>query len=198
MTTTLDRICQGGIYDHLGGGFARYSTDEKWLAPHFEKMLCDNALLLELMADVYRETRDPVLAARAIETVAWLDREMTGENGGYAAALDADSEGVEGKFYVWTKAGIDAALGHDATLFAQAYDVRPNGNWEGHTILNRNASRSMVFSAADTVRLSAARKIPFELRAPRVRPARDDKVLADWNGMAIAGLIAAAAFDRTD
>jgi uncharacterized protein YyaL (SSP411 family) len=197
VTTTLDRICQGGIYDHLGGGFARYSTDALWLVPHFEKMLYDNALLLELMADVYRDTRDSALAARADETVAWLDREMTGENGAYTAALDADSEGEEGKFYVWSKAEVDAALGPDAALFAAAYDVTPKGNWEGRSVLNRNAARGMALTPDDERRLAAARARLFAVRAPRIRPGRDDKVLADWNGMAITGLAAAAAaFDR--
>ena len=138
VDTTLTNICQGGIYDHLGGGFARYSVDERWLVPHFEKMLYDNALLIDLMTEVYRETGSELYKARIEETVAWLQREMIAEGGGFAASLDADSEGEEGKFYVWSKAEIEEVLGaEDAELFCEVYDVTAEGNWEGHTILNR-------------------------------------------------------------
>src|SRR5438876_18288 len=108
---TLANICQGGIYDHLGGGFARYSVDERWLAPHFEKMLYDNALLVDLMCEAWRETGNPLYGRRIDETVGWLLREMIAQGGGFAASLDADSEGEEGKFYVWTRAEIEAVLG---------------------------------------------------------------------------------------
>ena len=138
MTLTLTHIAQGGIYDHLGGGFARYSVDERWLVPHFEKMLYDNALLLELMTEAWRETGDPLFAIRVSETIDWLMREMVTEGGGFASSLDADSEGEEGKFYVWSLAEIEEVLGaEDAKLFAGIYDVTPEGNFEGHTILNR-------------------------------------------------------------
>src|SRR5689334_9568970 len=135
---TLERIAQGGIYDHLGGGFARYSVDERWLVPHFEKMLYDNALLLDLMCEAYRETGKDLYARRIDETVGWVLREMIAEGGGFAASLDADSEGEEGKFYVWTAQEIEAVLGEaDARVFADAYEVTAAGNWEAHTILNR-------------------------------------------------------------
>ncbi|MBM3512390.1 MAG: thioredoxin domain-containing protein [Alphaproteobacteria bacterium] len=197
VVTLLDRACQGGVYDHLGGGFARYSTDEAWLVPHFEKMLYDNALMLDLMAEVSKDTRNPLLLQRAEDIIAWLDREMTGENGGYAAALDADSDGEEGKFYVWTKTEIDTALGDHAVLFAEAYDVTPAGNWEGRVVLNRNASRGRAFSPDEEQRLAHARRRLLAVREIRIRPGRDDKVLADWNGMMVATLVACAvAFDR--
>ena len=124
VDNTLTNICQGGIYDHLGGGFARYSVDERWLVPHFEKMLYDNALLIDLMCEAYRETGKELYARRIDETVGWLLREMIAEGGGFAASLDADSEGEEGKFYVWTQAEIVEVLGEaDAQVFADAYDV---------------------------------------------------------------------------
>ncbi|MFZ1071486.1 MAG: thioredoxin domain-containing protein, partial [Methyloceanibacter sp.] len=196
---TLTHIAQGGIYDHLGGGFARYSVDERWLVPHFEKMLYDNALLLELMTEAWRETKSPLLAMRASETVDWLLREMVTEEGGFASSLDADSEGEEGKFYVWSLTEIEDALGpDDARLFAEIYGVTAGGNFEGHNILNRLGS--IALRDADTEsRLAAMRTKLLERRALRVRPGFDDKVLADWNGLMIAALANAAdAFERVD
>ncbi len=198
VVLTLDRMSQGGIYDHLGGGFARYSTDARWLVPHFEKMLYDNAQMIELLALVWQETKSPLYAARVAETIQWLEREMMAEGGAFAATLDADSEGEEGKFYVWTTDEIDALLGEDAVAFKDAYDVTPEGNWEGRTILNR--SRRMLLGSADhEARLAAARRVLFEARSRRVPPGRDDKVLADWNGLMIAALARAGLiFDRPD
>jgi uncharacterized protein YyaL (SSP411 family) len=191
VTVTLDRMCQGGIYDHLGGGFARYSTDEKWLVPHFEKMLYDNAQLIELLTLAARATHNPLYAQRVRETAEWVLREMIAHGGGFAATLDADSEGEEGKFYVWTEAEIDAALGTDSPAFKRAYDVTPEGNWEGHSILNRTDAH------VDEALLARCRAVLLERRAKRVRPGLDDKVLADWNGMMIAALAdAGAAFDE--
>ncbi|MBM3521552.1 MAG: thioredoxin domain-containing protein [Alphaproteobacteria bacterium] len=196
VTLTLDRMCQGGIYDHLGGGFARYSTDERWLVPHFEKMLYDNAQLIELLTLVWQETRSPLLAARVSETVAWLEREMMTEGGTFAATLDADSEGEEGRFYVWTEAEIDAALGDASPSFKLAYGVTPDGNWEGRTILHRSHA-AVLDDAAQETSLAASRARLLAHRADRVRPGLDDKILADWNGLMIAALARAGfAFDR--
>ena len=199
VITTLERMSQGGIYDHLGGGFARYSVDELWLVPHFEKMLYDNALLIDLMTEVWRETRSPILEARVAETVAWLSREMVVDGGGFAAALDADSEGEEGKFYVWSQEEIERVLGaDDAAVFAKAYDVTRDGNWEGHTILNRLHAKSLG-SEDEEARLAVLRAKLLDARAARIRPGWDDKVLADWNGLMIAALArAGVVFDRSD
>jgi uncharacterized protein YyaL (SSP411 family) len=192
---TLDRMSQGGIYDHLGGGYARYSTDVQWLVPHFEKMLYDNAQLLELLSWAWLETGMPLYEARAHETVGWLMREMVAEAGGFASSLDADSEGDEGKFYVWTEAEIDRVLGTDAPLFKRAYDVTGGGNWEHRVILNRNHGAG-PFTAAEETRLAAARATLLAHRSKRVRPGWDDKVLADWNGLMIAALaLAGTSFD---
>ena len=198
---TLDKMAQGGIYDHLGGGFARYSTDAAWLAPHFEKMLYDNAQLIELYTDAWQETQNPLYAQRIVETADWVLREMVNQTppgGGFSATIDADSEGEEGKFYVWSEDEIRSLLGGDADFFMAAYDVRPGGNWEGKTILNR--TRDPELKDADTeARLAACRGTLFEVRSQRIPPALDDKVLADWNGLMIGALArAAAVFDRPD
>ncbi len=135
---SLERMCEGGIYDHLGGGFSRYSVDERWLVPHFEKMLYDNAQLLELLALAYQRSGKPLFRQRARETVDWLQREMTTAEGAFAASLDADSEGEEGKFYVWSQDEIVELIGPEAGgFFARHYDVSDEGNFEGHNILNR-------------------------------------------------------------
>ena len=196
---TLTRIAQGGIYDHLGGGFARYSVDQRWLVPHFEKMLYDNAELLGLMTEAWRETKSPLYAARIAETIGWLTREMTVEGGAFASSLDADSEGEEGKFYVWSLAEIEDVLGsEDAKLFGEIYDVTAQGNFEGHNILNRIDAIELRDGAIEA-RLAVMREKLLARRAWRVRPGFDDKVLADWNGLIIAALANAAdAFDRSD
>jgi len=197
VDVTLANICQGGIYDHLGGGFARYAVDECWLVPHFEKMLYDNALLLDLMCEAWRETGNELYKVRIEETVDWLLREMIAEGGGFAASLDADSEGEEGKFYVWTKAEIEEVLGQaDAKLFCEVYDVSAEGNWEGHTILNRLGGLELR-SPEDERALAGMRAKLLARRAGRIRPGWDDKVLADWNGLMIAALAhAARVFDK--
>jgi uncharacterized protein YyaL (SSP411 family) len=187
---TLTRICQGGIYDHLGGGFARYSVDAYWLVPHFEKMLYDNAQLLELLASAHAATGDPLFAARAEETVAWLAREMLVE-GAFASALDADSEGEEGRFYVWDAAEIDRLIADDAPAFRLAYGVTDAGNCEGHNVLNRLHEPGLP-PGADEEFLARRRATLLAARELRVRPGRDDKVLADWNGLMIAALARAA------
>lgn len=191
VTLTLDRMSQGGIYDHLGGGFARYSTDPIWLAPHFEKMLYDNSQMIELCTLAWRGANAPLYAARVQETIDWLDREMTHQKGGFFSNLDADSEGVEGKFYVWDATEIKTILGSDFNSFAAAYDIRPYGNWEGHTILNRTADP--CWKDPDTEQhLSELRAKLLSARNSRVRPALDDKILTDWNGLMIAALTEAA------
>ncbi len=198
VLVTLDHIAQGGIYDHLGGGFSRYSVDTRWLVPHFEKMLYDNALLIDLLTTVWQETRKPLYAARVAETVGWLAREMVVPGGGFASSLDADSEHVEGKFYVWSADEIDHLLGPRAARFKDVYDVTPAGNWEGHTILNRLQHLDLSDPALEAD-LAADRAILFAARAPRIRPGLDDKVLADWNGLMIAALVhAASVFQRPD
>jgi uncharacterized protein YyaL (SSP411 family) len=185
---SLERMSEGGIYDHLGGGFSRYSVDEKWLVPHFEKMLYDNAQLLELLALAFQHGGNPLFAQRARETVEWLKREMTTSEGAFAASLDADSDGEEGKFYVWSKNEIIALLGPEAGgFFAHHYDVTDFGNFEGHNILNR--SQSVARTDEDETRLAALRAILLDARGTRVRPGLDDKVLADWNGLMIAALV---------
>jgi len=191
---TLEHMSEGGIYDHLGGGFSRYSVDEKWLVPHFEKMLYDNAQLLELLALAFQRSGNPLFAQRARETVGWLELEMVTGEGAFAASLDADSEGEEGKFYVWSRNAIEAALGPDAADFAEEYDVSAGGNFEGHNILNRlkHLPRNMAAQAtafAGAARMSMLRGKLLEIRNKRIRPGLDDKVLADWNGLMIAALV---------
>jgi uncharacterized protein YyaL (SSP411 family) len=189
----LTRMSQGGIYDHLGGGYARYATDADWLIPHFEKMLYDNALILDLLALAYADSQNPLYLMRARETVAWLQRDMR-EEGAFAASEDADSEGVEGKFYVWTRDEILLLLGDEAALFAAYYPLPTHGNWEERIILERVEP---VADAATEIRLLRCRDKLFLARARRMRPGRDDKILADWNALTIAALArAAAVFDQ--
>jgi uncharacterized protein len=185
---SLEQMCRGGIYDHLGGGFSRYSVDERWLVPHFEKMLYDNAQLLELLALAHRRSGNPLFRERALETVGWLQREMVTTEGAFAASLDADSEGEEGKFYVWSLPELEHVLGPDnAAFFAANYDVTSSGNFEGHNILNQ--LNWLPRNMEDGRRLAALRKTLLSARGQRVRPGLDDKMLADWNGLMIAGLV---------
>jgi uncharacterized protein len=197
---TLEHMCEGGIYDHLGGGFSRYSVDERWLVPHFEKMLYDNAQILELLALAYRRGGKLLFLLRAQETFDWLVREMSTPEGAFCASLDADSEGKEGKFYVWSRAEIDAVLGPlDGEYFSQCYGASPNGNFEGENILNRlnrlhTSTRDRDGDLADhETRLAALRKKLLDARDQRVRPGLDNKVLADWNGLMIAAMANAGA-----
>ncbi len=206
---TLDRMAQGGIYDHLGGGFARYSTDAAWLAPHFEKMLYDNAQLVELYAEAWQATRKPLYALRVRETCEWALRSMRSiaanvyntdaiDCGGFFSTIDADSEGEEGKYYVWSEAEIDDLLGDAATPFKRAYDVAPGGNWEGKTILNRSRDPDLRDDPTEAA-LAQARTVLLAARERRIPPALDDKILADWNGLMIAALARASLiFGRTD
>jgi uncharacterized protein len=185
----LVSLCEGGIYDHLGGGFARYSVDAEWHVPHFEKMLYDNAQILELLALAHADEADPLFLARAIQTFGWLTREMRvgdDEAFAFAASQDADQAGEEGSFYAWTADEIDAALGPDSAAFKAAYDVRPQGNWEGRNVLRRSLAEHG--DAAAEAKLAASRAKLFALREARPKPGLDDKVLADWNGLMIAAL----------
>ena len=186
---TLERMALGGIHDHLGGGFARYSTDERWLVPHFEKMLYDNAQLLELLALAAAETGRSLFREAAEGIVVWLQREMTTREGAFASSLDADSEGEEGRFYVWSIAEVRQVLGEDAALFERVYDITEEGNWEGTNIPNRLLSGQVPTDLEQ--RLAVSRQRLLERRATRVRPGLDDKVLADWNGLMISSLVRA-------
>jgi uncharacterized protein YyaL (SSP411 family) len=193
---TLDRMARGGIYDHLGGGFARYSTDDRWLVPHFEKMLYDNALLAGTYVEAHQVIRDEDLARVARETIDYVLTRMTDPDGGaFYATEDADSEGVEGKYYVWTLAEIETILGADrAKVFAAAYDVTADGNWEGHSILN--LARTLEETAKDLGRdladlkaeLAVSRAELLAARDRRIPPGKDTKVLTSWNGLMIAAL----------
>ncbi|MCR4283453.1 MAG: thioredoxin domain-containing protein [Bauldia sp.] len=196
---TLRSIAQGGITDHIGGGVSRYSTDARWLAPHFEKMLYDNAQLVELLTYAWLATGDPLFRERIVETADWLDREMRLPGGAFAASLDADSEGHEGSFYVWTRGEAINVLGaEEGAFFAEVYDIGESGNWEGVSIPNRLV-RPERLSDVEEARLAAARAKLLERRAGRVRPATDDKILADWNGLMIAALaFAGASLDRPE
>jgi uncharacterized protein YyaL (SSP411 family) len=195
---SLDKMSQGGIYDHLGGGYARYSTDTMWLVPHFEKMLYDNAQLMDLLVAAWCDTDKPLYATRVAETAEWVLREMIAEGGAFAATLDADSEGEEGKFYVWSMEEIDAALGDGSDLFKRVYNVMPLGNWEGKTILHRNHIGGEATEDEEAA-LGPCREKLLALRDKRIRPGWDDKVLVDWNGLMIAAMAnAGAVFARTD
>jgi uncharacterized protein YyaL (SSP411 family) len=194
---TLARISQGGIYDHLGGGYARYSVDAFWLVPHFEKMLYDNGQLLGLLAELHLVAPDPLFHVRAAETVDWLVREMMTE-GAFAASLDADSEGEEGRFYCWQAEEIAAILGPDHERFALAYGVTEAGNWENRNVLNRLHEPGLL-PADEEEALAPLRAKLLEARERRPRPARDDKILADWNGLMIQGLArAGVVFDEPE
>jgi hypothetical protein len=186
---SLDAMIHGGIYDQLGGGFARYATDKAWLVPHFEKMLYDNALLVSLLSDAYRISKKEVYQETIAETLTFVEREMTSPEGGFYSALDADSEGEEGKFYVWQKEEIDQILGADAELFCDFYDVTEDGNWEGKTILWRAQSFEEYAEKTSRdveelkTRLRVSREKLFAEREKRVRPGLDDKILLDWNAL---------------
>ena len=191
----LTRMSLGGIYDHLGGGYARYSTDDDWLVPHFEKMLYDNAQILEQLTLAWQFTGSPLYARRVADTIGWLQREMRAEADGFAAALDADSEGQEGKYYVWTLAEVENLLPPARrSRFCRSYNLTAGGNWDGVNILHQTSE-----DAAAEADLVDCRAILLAARQSRIAPGRDDKVLADWNGMIIAALANAAfAFDRAD
>ena len=194
---TLDNLARGGIYDQLGGGFARYSTDEKWFAPHFEKMLYDNGQLISAFAEANRLNPKPFYKTIVDETIEFVQRELMSPEYGFYSSLDADSEGEEGKFYVWTKDEIDMALEDEAMseLFCDFYNVKSSGNWEkGHNILYIDkplsdvaAKNKMSENEAEKLLLAAEKKL-MAIRDKRIRPGLDDKILCSWNALMLKGL----------
>ena len=196
VTTTLDKMADGGIYDQIGGGFARYSTDDQWFAPHFEKMLYDNAQLVSLYSSAYQKTKNQRYKQIVEETLEFVKRELTSPEGGFYSALDADSEGKEGKFYVWTKFELKQILGDKADFIIDYYNVTDNGNWEnGENILYRYETDEEVakrFSiTVDEVRnrVEEAKKILLNARSKRVRPGLDDKILTQWNALMLKAYV---------
>ena len=198
LTKTLDKMARGGMYDQLGGGFHRYATDAVWTVPHFEKMLYDNAQLARVYLHAWQITRNDFYRRIAEETLDYVAREMTHARGGFFSSTDADSEGREGKFFVWTPDEIRAALDADAQLFIDAYGVSSPGNFEGKNILfvarddDVLAAMHKISVAEVQARLDAARQKLFDLRDQRVKPARDEKVLTGWNGLMLAAFAEAA------
>lgn len=192
VTTTLDKMAQGGMYDHVGGGFHRYSTDVKWLVPHFEKMLYDNALLAHAYLEAYQITKNESYARVAREIFTYLLRDMQADDGGFYAAEDADSEGEEGKFYVWSRAELDRVLGTESDAFCAYYQVTPQGNYEGHNILWTPTPLVDVAKKLDMApealsdQLKRNRATLLDLRSRRIRPGRDGKVLTSWNGLLLS------------
>jgi len=199
VLTTLTQISYGGIYDHLAGGIARYSTDHQWLAPHFEKMLYDNAQYVSLLTRAWLKTENPLYVARIEQTIEYVLREMTSSNGCFTSSYDADSEGEEGKYYVWNHAEIQQLLTpQEFKIFQTAYDVTAPGNWEGHTILNRTHDKTPATPENEKILASARAKL-WEVRNKRIPPQHDDKILADWNGLFITALAEASLiFDRKE
>jgi hypothetical protein len=189
---TLEKMARGGIYDHLGGGFARYSTDERWLVPHFEKMLYDNAQLARIYLHAWQITKKPLYRKVVEETLDYIQREMTHPGGGFYSSQDADSEGEEGKYYVWSQLEINQVLGEDAKLFSEVYGVTEPGNWDGKNILYLEKSPEEI--AGDngielnelSERMKSAGRNLFNIRKRRVHPGLDDKVTVSWNGLAMA------------
>lgn len=190
---TLHKMAWGGIYDQLGGGFARYSVDREWHAPHFEKMLYDNAQLVTLYSRAYRTSKNPTYLKVINETLTFIERELTNPNGGFYSALDADSEGVEGKFYCFAKTEIDALLGEKAAIYCQYYQITESGNWEETNILHRKGhddevAQQLGITLAELLDLiQQCNKKLFEYRSKRTRPGLDDKIITSWNALMISG-----------
>jgi uncharacterized protein YyaL (SSP411 family) len=203
-TLSLDKMADGGIYDQIGGGFARYSTDEIWKAPHFEKMLYDNGQLVSLYAKAYQQTKDPYYKTIIEETLRFIERELTSPENGFYSSLDADSEGEEGKFYVWTSSELDEILGSASPVIKDYYSVVGSGNWEsGHNILYKTKTEEKI-AAKHGISLKQlqeevlkAKTVLLEKRAERIRPGLDDKILSSWNGLMLNGYVDAyRAFDN--
>lgn len=186
---SIDKMLQGGIYDQIGGGFARYSTDAEWLVPHFEKMLYDNALLVEVLSEAFQITLKNNYQVAIAETIEWLQRDLMHENGGFYSALDADSEGIEGKYYVWQKAEIEQILGDDAPLFCAYYGISDAGNWEHSNILwiqeptEVFAEKQGIQPDAFNLMLENCKVVLRKERSKRVAPGLDDKILLGWNAL---------------
>jgi uncharacterized protein len=201
---TFRRMARGGMYDQVGGGFARYSVDARWLVPHFEKMLYDNALLARLGVRLWQATGDEEARDVAAETIDWVAREMTSPEGGFYSSLDADSEGEEGKFYLWDERALDEHLQGDAALVRLYWGVTKEGNFEGRNILHvphdveMVARRTNVEPARVRDAVRRAKQTLYEVRARRVWPARDDKVLASWNGLMLRAVCEAARASGSD
>ena len=201
---SIDKMLQGGIYDHVGGGLARYSTDKEWLAPHFEKMLYDNALLVNVLCDAFQITKNPNYAKAIRQIIGFVERELMHDEGGFYSALDADSDGEEGKYYVWTKTEIDTLLGDDAGLFSDYFDVSEKGNWvephhaddagDGKNILrilkpaDVHRAESGMDCDAFKIKIAACLNLLLEERDKRKRPLLDDKILLNWNALMITAL----------
>lgn len=199
VQASVDAMSNGGIYDHLGGGYARYSTDERWFVPHFEKMLYDNALIIDLLTLLWQHNRAPLFQQRIEETITWLFRDMMVDQA-FASSIDADSDGEEGKYYLWTEAEIDAALmGTFVQRFKDVYGVTKQGNFDNKNILHRiNPGMAFPLSEADEALLAKQRSLLLAARDNRNPPLRDNKVMTDWNGLMIAALAnAGAAFKKT-
>ncbi len=195
VTITLNKMALGGIYDQLGGGFARYSTDDKWIVPHFEKMLYDNGQLVSLYSHAYKVTGNELYKKVVYETLDFVERELTDNSGGFYSSLDADSEGEEGKFYVWEKEEIDKLLGSDTELFCEYYSVEEGGNWEEKNILfisqdkNELLEEYSLDEESFDKKIDGAREKLFKKRSKRVRPGLDDKILTSWNALMLGGYI---------
>ena len=199
VTTTIDASVLGGLYDHIGGGFFRYTQDERWLVPHFEKMLADNALIIEFLTGIWQFNRNALARQRIEESVAWLLRDLK-LDGAFAAGLEAESEGEEGKYYLWSEAEVDAALtGTFAQRFKAVYGITRDGNHLGRNIPRRMGHIQPQLSQADDVLLAKQRGLMLAARNKRVAPARDETLLADANGLAISALAqAGAALEHPD
>jgi len=192
---TLLKMANGGIYDQVGGGFHRYSTDSRWVVPHFEKMLYDNALLPAVYVEAYQITKDPKYLEVVNQTLLYVLREMTSNEGGFYSAQDADSEGEEGKYYVWSKDEIKQILENDSELFCLYYDITQGGNFEGHNILHNNINLSSIsfqFGKSESETkgiLQCCKEKLYEARTKRIPPGRDDKILTSWNALMISGFL---------
>jgi uncharacterized protein YyaL (SSP411 family) len=198
VTDTFRKMAHGGIYDQIGGGFHRYAVDAVWLVPHFEKMLYDNALLIRLGANLWQATHDEEFKRVTEETVRWVQREMTSPEGAFYSSQDADSEGEEGKFYVWTIPELESQLGSDSPVVREYYGVTPGGNFEGRNILHVRSDPSLAAAKSGIKRelldriITDAKTTLYAVRAKRIHPARDEKILASWNGLMLRAVATAA------